>query len=109
MRLRDSRPIRLRHPEQYRARSDECYRERLLRALSQRAAKLGMQMVPIAQPDWETRCGSTTWEASLAAEDWVVFVSQRRFELRHYEVVVLDFDLYRAQSECLIREVGARL
>ena len=29
----------------------ERYRERVLRALSQRAAKLGMQMVPIAQPD----------------------------------------------------------
>ena len=30
---------------------EERYRERVLRALSQRAAKLGMQMVPIAQPD----------------------------------------------------------
>jgi len=29
---------------------EERYRERVLRALSQRAAKLGMQMVPIAQP-----------------------------------------------------------
>jgi transposase len=29
---------------------EERYRERLLRALSQRAAKMGMQMVPIAQP-----------------------------------------------------------
>ena len=28
----------------------ELYRERVLRELSQRAAKLGMQMVPIAQP-----------------------------------------------------------
>ena len=27
---------------------EECYRERVLRALSQRAAKLGMHMVPIA-------------------------------------------------------------
>ena len=29
---------------------EERYRERVLRALNQRAAKLGMQMVPIAQP-----------------------------------------------------------
>jgi transposase len=29
---------------------EERYRERVLRALSQRAAKMGMQMVPIAQP-----------------------------------------------------------
>jgi len=29
---------------------EERYRERVLRALSQRAAKLGMQRVPIAQP-----------------------------------------------------------
>jgi hypothetical protein len=29
---------------------EERYRERVLRALSQRAAKLGMQMVPIEQP-----------------------------------------------------------
>ena len=29
---------------------EERYRERVLRALSQRAAKLGMQMIPIAQP-----------------------------------------------------------
>lgn len=29
---------------------EERYRERVLRALSQRAAKLGMQMLPIAQP-----------------------------------------------------------
>lgn len=29
---------------------EERYRERALRALSRRAAKLGMQMVPIAQP-----------------------------------------------------------
>jgi len=29
---------------------EERYRERVLRALSQRAAKLGMPMVPIAQP-----------------------------------------------------------
>lgn len=29
---------------------EERYRERVLRALSQRATKLGMQMVPIAQP-----------------------------------------------------------
>jgi hypothetical protein len=29
---------------------EERYRERVLRALSQRAAKLGMQMVPISQP-----------------------------------------------------------
>jgi len=29
---------------------EERYRERVLRALSQRAAKLGMQIVPIAQP-----------------------------------------------------------
>jgi transposase len=29
---------------------EERYRERVLRALSQRAAKLGMQMAPIAQP-----------------------------------------------------------
>jgi transposase len=29
---------------------EERYRERVLRALPQRAAKLGMQMVPIAQP-----------------------------------------------------------
>lgn len=28
---------------------EERYRERVLRALSQRAAKLGMQMVPVAQ------------------------------------------------------------
>lgn len=30
---------------------EERYRERILRALSQRAAKLDMQMVPIAQSD----------------------------------------------------------
>lgn len=29
---------------------EERYRERVLRALSQCAAKLGMQMIPIAQP-----------------------------------------------------------
>ena len=29
---------------------EERYRERVLRALSQRVAKLGMQMIPIAQP-----------------------------------------------------------
>ena len=29
---------------------EERYRKRVLRALSQRAAKLGMQMVPIEQP-----------------------------------------------------------
>ena len=29
---------------------EERYRERVLRALSQRATKLGMQMVPISQP-----------------------------------------------------------
>ena len=29
---------------------EERYRERVMRALSQRAAKFGMQMVPIAQP-----------------------------------------------------------
>jgi len=29
---------------------EDCHRERVLRALSQRAAKLGMQMVPIEQP-----------------------------------------------------------
>jgi hypothetical protein len=29
---------------------EQRYRERVLRALSQRAAKLGMQRVPIAQP-----------------------------------------------------------
>jgi hypothetical protein len=29
---------------------EERYRERVLRTLTQRAAKLGMQMVPIAQP-----------------------------------------------------------
>jgi len=29
---------------------EQRYRERVLRALSQRAAKLGMQMVPVEQP-----------------------------------------------------------
>ncbi len=29
---------------------EERYRERVLRSLSQRAAKLGLKMVPIAQP-----------------------------------------------------------
>ncbi len=40
--------------EEYTNQGQNCYakpyRERVLRALSQRAAKRGMQMVPIAQP-----------------------------------------------------------
>ena len=38
------------HTDQGQDYFEERYRERVLRALSQRAAKLGMQMVPIEQP-----------------------------------------------------------
>ena len=47
---------------------EERYRERMLRALSQRAAKLAMQMVPIApleQPVSRIRCRSVTWREFL--------------------------------------------
>ena len=49
---------------------EERYRERVLRALSQRAAKMGMQMVPIAsaehpQPASKTQCQSITWKELL--------------------------------------------
>jgi hypothetical protein len=44
---------------------DERYRERVLRALTQRAAKMGMQRVPIAQAAGKTHCRSVTWEVFL--------------------------------------------
>ena len=44
---------------------EERYRERVLRALAQRAAKLGMQILSIAQSAWKILYKSIAWEGFL--------------------------------------------
>ncbi len=80
---------------------EERYRERVLRALSQRAAKLGMQMVPIVQPACKRHSKSITWKELL----------ERRHLTGHSATLCGSLDRGRQRSQLCPRRrqpVGSR-